>query len=99
MTEKLKYGVRFEFTGDEQAELLEGVYTAEAGKQLIKAELGLSPSVENSCNDVRYETDDPAKALELIKLAFTISNGGWITIEPMSKKFGVFHLPRRNRDA
>ena len=89
-----KYEVAFDFTSEKQEDLRSEVYAMSAGKRLIKAELGLTPSVDNGC-DVRYATDDPAEALELLKLAFTISAGGWIVCEPMPKGIGVFHLPTR----
>ena len=98
MAERLKYHVAFDFTRDKQEELREGVYTEEAGKRLIQAELDLEPSVDNGGGDVRYGTDDPVKALELLKLAFTISAGGWWCHQPMPNGEGdVFHLPTRGK--
>lgn len=90
-----KYEIAFDFTGERQGDLRAGVYTAEAGIRLIKAELGLEPRVQHGPGDVRYHTDDPAQMLELIKLAYTISAGGWIVIRPMPKGLSVFPLPLR----
>ncbi|MCF7843701.1 hypothetical protein K9M47_02265 [Candidatus Gracilibacteria bacterium] len=92
-----KYEVAFDFTTERQEDLREGIFTAEAGKRLIKAELGIDPCVENSGGDVRYATDDPKVGFELLRLAFTISAGGWVAIEPMPKGQVVFHLPRRGK--
>jgi len=87
-----KYSVAFRFTIDTKENLRPGIYTESAGKRLIKAELNLDPDVDNGGGDVRYYTEDPAIALELLKLAFTISNGGWWTMSPMPKDQNVFHL-------
>ncbi len=89
------YKVKFNFTMGFQESLRAGVYTVEAGKRLIKAELGLHPSCENPDGDVRYEVDAPEQFIELLKLAFTISNGGWVRIEPMPEGVSVFLLPTR----
>lgn len=94
MDERPKYHVKFAFTVDRKGSLKPSVYTEEAGKRLIKAELGLEPTTDNGGGDVRYDTNDPVKALELLKLAFTISDGGWWCMEPMPKDQNVFHLPR-----
>ena len=96
MANTLKYDVKFDFTRDRKEDLREGVYTEEAGKRLIKSELDMIPSVDNGDGDVRYSTNDPVKALELLKLAFTISAGGWWCHNPMPSGPGdVFHLPMR----
>ena len=89
------YEVKFDFTTERQDDLRAGVYTTDAGKRLIKAELGLTPNVENPGGDVRYKTNNPTVALELLKLAFTISAGGWVVINPMPESHTVFHLPMR----
>ena len=91
-----KYSVAFRFSTDRQDDLKTGIYTETAGKRLIKAELELDPDVDNGSGDVRYHTDDPIKMLELLKLAFTIADGGWWTMKPMPKGENVFHihLPR-----
>ncbi len=96
-SENLKYHVQLNFTADHKEALVPGVMTAEAAVRLIKAELGVEPNHFNHPGDVRYDTDDPVKALELLKYAFTIADGGWWAIRPMPEREVVFHLPRRYR--
>ncbi len=97
-SERLKYHVQLNFTDDRQEALLPRVMTTAAAVRLIIAEQGMEPSCVNHPGDVRYDTDDPVKALELLKYAFTIADGGWWSIQPMPERSAVFHLPRRHRD-
>lgn len=89
-----KYEVAFDFTMDGQENLLEKVWPTAIGKRIIKAELGLDPKTDNG-DDVRYQTDDPAVFVELLKLAVQFSAGGWWVAHPMPAKTTVFHLPHR----
>lgn len=90
-----KYTVGFDFTTGKKEDLLETVWPASLGIRIIKAEIGLEPTVVNSLTDVRYQTDNPTEFAELLSLAFQYSAGGFICIEPMPKNHVVFHLPMR----
>jgi hypothetical protein len=90
-----KYGVRFNCTSERQADLLEGVWTAEFCIMYIRARLGIEPATFNEPGDVRYRTDDPAVFATLLSLALTYAPGGWIVIKPMPPGYSVFHLPPR----
>ena len=91
----MKYEIAFCFTSDKQESLKEGILPESAAKRLIKATLGLEPKTDNGNGDIRYQTDDAEVAMELLKMAFLDSDGGWLIIRPMPKDRSVFHLPVR----
>lgn len=90
-----KYSIKFDFTSDRQDSLLSTVWPETLAKRIIKAEFDIEPKVDNGNGDVRYETDDPALMLELMKLAKQHSAGGWWCVEPMPKDQTVFHFGMR----
>lgn len=89
----MKYRIKFDFTDDRKDDLKEGIWTTSVAKRIIKAEHNLEPCTENSGGDIRYETDNAEIAMALMELVFTVSEGGWWSIEPMK---GVYHIYRRN---
>lgn len=91
----MKYHVKFDFTNDSQESLLSTVWPETLGKRIIKAELGLEPTIDNGNGDIRYKTDDPATMVELMKLAVQFSAGGWWAAEPMPKEQIVFRFGKR----
>lgn len=91
----MTYRIKFDFTTDRQQDLQEEIWPVSLAKRIIKAELGLIPCAENSGGDIRYETEDPEKFVELLKLAFAHSAGGWWSMTHMPEGFSVFYLPSR----